>query len=131
MAKKVSTAWMVHALTGQQGVKGRLELEDHAVVFHPEEGRVGVHMFRFDQIKKVRRALASPVLELRLQIPDGLPVVGFYFVPPPSLEPPAEARFALKSRARRKAAAALYRGNALKSQEVDRWRDLIREGMKR
>jgi hypothetical protein len=129
MAKRVSTVWMVHALTGQQGVKGELALEDDAVVFRPAVPGVGAHVFRFDQIKKARRAWASPVIELQLQIPQGLPVVGFYFIPPPSLEPPPTARFSFKRRARRRAVAELSQGNAEKRQEVDRWHELIRQAV--
>jgi hypothetical protein len=130
MPKKVSPVWMVHALTGIQGVKGQLELREEAVVFHPAEPGHGEEVFRFDQIRKARRTWGSPVLELRLRIPDGLPVVGFYFTAPPSLEPPPEARFSFKRRARRKAAAELYRANSSKRDEVDRWHQLIREAMR-
>ena len=129
MARKVSTVWMVHALTGQQGAKGELALEDHAVVFRPAVRGTGEHTFRFDQIKKVRRAWGSPVIELQLQIPQGLPVVGFYFIQPPSLEPPPTARFSFKRRARRRAVAELSQGNTEKRGEVDRWYELIRQAV--
>ena len=131
MPRKVSTVWMIHALTGLQGVKGEIELTDDAVVFHSADRHHGDEAYRFDQIKKLKRAWGTPVLELRLQIPDGVPVVGFYFSPPPSLEPPPEARFSFKRRTRRKAAAELYRANSAKREEVDRWHELLREAMAR
>jgi hypothetical protein len=129
MARKVSTVWMVHALTSQSGAKGKLELEDGAVVFRPGVPGVGDHVFRFDQIKQARRAWASPVIELKLQIPQGLPAVAFYFVKPPSLEPPPNTRFWFKRRTRREAVALLAQGNAAKREEIDQWVDLIRGSM--
>jgi hypothetical protein len=131
MPKKVSTVWMVHALTGLQGLKGQLVLEEHGVVFRPADARHGEELYRFEHIKKVKRAWGTPVLELRLQIPDGIPVVGFYFTPPPSLEPPPEARFSFKRRARRRAAAELYRANSSKREEIDRWHQLIQQALRR
>ena len=131
MVDKVTTVWMVHALTSKQGAKGELALENRAVVFRPSVPGVGEHVFRLEQIKKVRRAWGSPVIELQLQIPQGLPAVAFYFVKPPSLEPPPTARFAFKWRTRRAAATQLAHGNSAKREEVDRWAELIRESMGR
>ena len=113
------TVWMVHALTGRNGIKGDISVESRSVVFRPADGRSAVEIFRFEQIRKVKPFRGSPVMELRLQIPDGLPVVAFYFMKPPSLEPPEGARFATKGRSRRKAVAALYRGNAERRDEIE------------
>jgi hypothetical protein len=113
------TAWMVHSLTGPNGVKGDLTVEGKAVVFRPAAGRGATETFRFEHIRKVKRFRSSPVLELRLQIPDGLPVVGFYFMKPPSLEAQDGMRFATKGRTRRRAVAALFRGNAERRTEIE------------
>jgi hypothetical protein len=131
MAGKPTTVWMVHALTSKQGAKGELALQNGAVVFRPSEPGVGEHVFRFDQIKKVRRAWGSPVIELLLRIPQGLPAVAFYFVKPPSLEPPPTARFAFKWRARRAAATQLAYGDSAKREEVDRCAEQIRQALGR
>ena len=121
---------MVHALTGQEGAKGELAMENGVLVFRPAVAGVGEYVFRFDQIKKVHRAWACPVVELVLRIPDGLPVVAFYFVKPPALEAPPTARFPLKRRIRREAVAQLAAGNSMKRKEVDQWVDLIRGSMR-
>jgi hypothetical protein len=125
MATSITTVWMVHALTDERGEKGRLSIEGDALVFHPQSGS-GEHSFRFDQVKKVRRTWGSPVIELRLDIPQGLPAVAFYFLEPPSLEPPPDTRFSFRRRRRRDAIVQLTRANSSRGKEVEQWVELIR-----
>jgi hypothetical protein len=106
-------------------------LEDGRLDFHPLKGQRGAESFKVSQIKRARRVWGSPVLELRLDIPDGLPVVGFYFIRPPSLEAPEGTRFEFKGRTRRKAVAELHRGNAAKREEIASWVSAISEAKRR
>lgn len=117
-----TTVWMVHARTTLDGVKGTLSLTEGAVLFLPEGGRSAETVIPMADIRRVRRARGSPVLELRVEIGGGPSLIGFYFVRPPSLSPPTEG-FRLFSRylARRRAIAALRAGNAAMGGAVDRW----------
>jgi len=118
---------MVSALTGPDGVKGELSVENLPVVFRTALQRGATETFRLDQIRRARRVWGSPVLELQLGIPDGLPAVAFYFVKPPSLTPPEGARFATRRGARRKAVAQLYKGSADKRAEIEAVLEEIRQ----
>jgi hypothetical protein len=125
-----ATVWMIHARTGIQGMPGELSLEGDRLVFRPIGGRSATTVIPLSEVKGVRRARGSPVLEVR---PGGSrlpPVVGFYFVKPPSLEPPANS-FPVFSRylAKRRAITALRGGNAARGKEVDRWVERLREAM--
>lgn len=122
-----STVWMVHARTTLDGVRGVLSLESRALVFRPEGGRSAETVIPLANVRRVRRAPGSPVLEARVAIPGGPSVIGFYFVQPPSLSPPAEG-FRLFSRylARRRAIGKLRAGNAMKRREVERWVQAVR-----
>jgi hypothetical protein len=119
------TVWMVHALTGMGGTRGHLAIEGDTLVFHPARGERGAEYFPLAQIRRVRRPWRSPVLEIQLDNPDGLQLVGFYFIKPPSLEAPEGTRFSFKRRARRRAVADLYRGGATKQEEITHWLDAI------
>jgi hypothetical protein len=122
-----STVWMVSALTGPDGVRGELSVENSAVVFRTALHRGETETFRLDQIRRARRVWGSPVLELQLGIPNGLPEVAFYFMKPPSLMAPEGARFATRRGARRKAVAQLYKGNADKRTEIEAVLEEIRQ----
>ena len=124
---KTSLVWMVHALTGPEGLKGRLSLESGDVVFRPEAKGSGEWVFRHSEIRRVRRVLGSPVLELRLERPQGPPVVGFYFVRPPSLKAPENAHLVRRRAVRRTAMIELRRANLLRKREVAEWARAIRE----
>src|SRR5436190_712652 len=89
-----ATVWMLHARTGMAGREGRLSLADGGLRFDPVHEGEAPTIVPFTQIKRARRVLVSPVLELRLRTPNGLAldVIGFYFTKPPNLEPDPEAR---------------------------------------
>ena len=128
---EASTAWMVHARTTLDGVKGVLSLEQRALVFRPDGGRSAETVIPLDDLRRVGRAPGSPVLEVRVAIPGAPPVIGFYFVQPPSLSPPAEG-FRLFSRylARRRAIGKLRAGNAAKRREVEQWVRVVRDAQR-
>ena len=117
---------MVSARTGLTGRKGHLELNDRGLVFHPVSDRYGENVFRLADIHRVRRARASPVLEIHLDVADNPRIVAFYFVSPPPMRLPDD-RFRLFPRyfARRSAIAQLRKGNAAKREEVIGWVDVI------
>lgn len=122
-----STVWMVHARTTLDGVKGVLSLEQQALVFRPDGGRSAETVIPLVDVRRVRRAPGSPVLEVRVAIPGSPPVIGFYFVEPPPLAPPTEG-FRLFSRylARRRAIVKLRGGNAMKHRVVEQWVRAVR-----
>jgi len=119
---EASTVWMVHARTTLDGVKGVLSLEQNALVFRPEGGRSAETVIPLSEIRRIRRAPGSPVLEVRLDLPGGPPVIGFYFIQPPPLSPPTEGfRFLGRYLARRRAIVKLRGGNAMRRREVEDW----------
>lgn len=126
MAGRVSTVWMVSARTGLEGMKGKLAMRDRALVFQPESDRYGEIVFRPDDIRRVRRARGSPVLEIHLDEPRAPRIVGFYFVKPPPMRLPDD-KFRLFPRymARRSAITELRKGNILRREEMLEWYDEI------
>lgn len=113
---------MVSARTGLDGRKGQLILKDRALVFRPESDRYGANVFQLADVRRIRRARASPVLEIHMEIPDSPRIVAFYFVQPPPMRLPDD-KFRLFPRyfARRSAIAQLRKGNAMRREEVIEW----------
>jgi hypothetical protein len=122
MAGRVSSVWMVSARTGLEGLKGELTLRDRALVFQPESDPYGEIVFRLTDVRRVRRARGSPVLEIHLDVQDAPRIVGFYFVEPPPMRLPDD-RFRMFPRhfARRSAIADLRKGNILRRDEMLEW----------
>ena len=108
-----------------------LSLEQRALVFHPDGGRSAETVIPLADVRRVRRAPGSPVLEVRVGIAGSPSVIGFYFVQPPPLSPPTEG-FRLFSRylARRRAIVKLRGGNAVKRREVEQWVRAVRGGQR-
>ena len=123
MEPEPTVVWMVSARTGPNGLKGSLALEHDRVVFTATGG--STRTFLLQDVRRVRRALMTPVLELRMTRGSDPKVVGFYFVRPPPLDPDA-ARVMRKRQARRQAANQLMSSNATKKDEVVRWVNAIR-----
>ena len=120
---------MVNALTGSNGLRGTLLLEDGALVFRPDTTRTSEKAFPLDQIKKARRVLGSPVLEIQLHAGEPSRVLGFYFTRPPSLEEPVGApplQPFRRHQVKRNALNSLRLANADKKKEVAGWVDRIR-----
>ena len=128
---EASTVWMVHARTTLDGVKGVLSLEQRALVFRPDGGRSAETVIPLDDVRRVGRAPGSPVLEVRVAIPGGPSIIGFYFVQPPSLSPPTEGiRLFSRYLARRRAIGRLRAGNAVKRREVEEWVRVVRDAQR-
>lgn len=123
---------MLHARTGLAGHRGRLSWEDGGVRFDPGQEGEPPTIVPLSDIKRARRALASPVLELRLRTPNGLAleVIGFYFTKPPSLEPDPETRVLRRHRAKSRAVNELRRANLEKKEAIARWVDQIRSAQR-
>lgn len=122
-----TTVWMVHARTGMQGVKGTLALQDGAITFQPAGGRSSETLLPIGEIRRVRRAPGSPVLEVEITVKGGPPIIGFYFVKPPPLTPPTEGyRPFGRFLAKRKAIATLRGGNATHREDVQAWVDAVK-----
>lgn len=130
MAPRRATVWMIHRRTGRGGLKGVLELQPGALVFHPESLRTGESTIRLQEIRRVRRVRGTPVLEVALRTPNGLAVeiLGFYFVKPPSLAEPEDVRMRIFRRhvARRRAVTALRTANLDRKDDIAGWVDAIR-----
>jgi hypothetical protein len=110
---------MIHAGTPSEGIRGTLSMDARGVVFTPKDDR-GEMVFPLPAIGRAKRTMASPVLELRVDLPDQPRVIGFYFVRPPSLEL-QQGRFMSRTKARRDAAVTLVSSNLGKKEEVARW----------
>jgi hypothetical protein len=119
--------WMVSERTGVHGRKGTLSLEADSVVFRPASTAFGETVLPLRDLRKVRRIRGSPVLELRVAISEQPPVVAFYFVPPPDLNPPEDLRIRLlpKRTARKDAIAQLREGNLRSKAEISAWAEAI------
>jgi hypothetical protein len=119
---EASTVWMIHSRTGLDGVKGVVTLEGRAIVFRPAGGRTSETVIPLENIRRVRRALGSPVLELHIQMTNAPPIVAFYFVQPPHLHDPSEGtKLFGRYLSRRKAIGKLRAANAEKREEVELW----------
>jgi hypothetical protein len=124
---EATTVWMVHARTGLEGVKGTLSLEDGVLVFRPAGGRSAQTVLPAAQIRRVRRAPGSPVLEVEIAVKGGPPIIGFYFIKPPPLTPPTEGyRPFGRFLARRRAIASLRAGNTTYREDVGGWVEAVR-----
>jgi hypothetical protein len=124
---RTSTVWMVSARTGVHGRKGTLSLEADSVVFRPDSTAFGDTILPLRALRKVRRIRGSAVLELRVAISEQPPMVAFYFVPPPDLNPPEDLRIRLlpKRTARKDAIAQLREGNIRSKAEISAWAEAI------
>ena len=127
-----SIVWMVHGRTSPEGLKGTLRLEPGAIVFRPDGAAAEELAFPLERVRRARRVMGSPVLELRLTGgSEGPGAVVFYFVQPPSLEVQQESRFLARGRAKRDAAVALVTSNLSRKEQVVAWVQAIRAAKKR
>ncbi len=124
---RASTVWMVSSRTGVSGRKGTLSLEAESLVFRPASTAFGDTVLPLTALRKVRRVRGSPVLELRVAIPQHPSVVAFYFVPPPDLTAPQDLRirFLPKRAVRKDAITQLRQGNLRKKAEIGAWAEAI------
>src|SRR3989442_4308982 len=112
---------MVNAVPGMAGRKGTLTLQDGRLVFRPESGSFGDSEFPLSEVRRARRVRGTPVLELALQKDGAPPLVGFYFVKPPSMEETTDYRPFQRRRVRKLALNALRGGNLVKKDEIEEW----------
>ena len=126
---RISTVWMVHARTGLDGRKGTIALRDGSLLFDPESKVNAESRFALSDIRRVRRVRGSPVLEISVQTDGQPPLIGFYFIRPPSLDEGPDTRYLRRRRARKDALNKLRLANSKKKAEVQRWADAIRGAM--
>lgn len=125
---RASKVWMIHARTGLNGIRGTLTLEGQDLLFRPESLQEGETVLRVSEVKKVHRVRGSPILEISVRSASLPPIVGFYFVKPPSLKDDYQTlNFLQRNSARKKALNALRTANAFKKDEIERWVEAIRE----
>ena len=125
-----TTVWMVSRETGQLGWRGTITLEGENLAFRPQDGGAP-RLFALTEIRRAHRVLGSPVLELRLAPTATQRLVGFYFVRPPSLEPPPSTtpRPLQKRTARKRAVLTLRAANTVKLDDIRTWVRAIRGAM--
>src|SRR5206468_12304533 len=95
----------------------------------PESTRFGDTRIRLHQIRRVKPARMTPVLDVRLAAPDLPSRMGFYFVEPPTLEPVEQSGLHLtspKRRARRDAATVLRGADPMIREDLLAWVARIR-----
>jgi hypothetical protein len=119
---------MFHAGTPSDGIRGTLLLDERGVVFRRKDDQRET-VLPLSAIRRAKRTVGSPVLQLRVSLPDQPPLIGFYFVRPPSLEL-QRGRFLSRTKARRDAAVTLVTSNVGKKEEVAGWVREIRRAKK-
>ncbi len=124
---KASTVWMINARTGRMGWKGELTLTERRLVFEPTSKNNGEVAIELADVRRVRRVMGTPVLEVKLSTPNrlALEIVGFYFTKPPSLDDPEDVRFFKRRVARRRSLIALRQANVGKKQDIADWVEAI------
>jgi hypothetical protein len=106
-----------------------LRLEGAALVFRPEAEKDEPTSIPLTEIRRVRRVLGSPVLEVQLQPGSGLRIMGFYFIRPPKMAP-ARGMLSFRNRYTRKAATEKLREwNRIKKDEIAEWVGTIKAAM--
>jgi hypothetical protein len=113
--------WLVNRRTGPSGQKGRLRLESDRLVFLPDAAPSDQTVIDLHEVRRVRRILGSPVLEIHLAPGEGQRILGFYFIKPPSAAP-AQGLLQMRNRYVRKAATERLREwNRVKKDDVAGW----------
>jgi hypothetical protein len=120
-----TTVWMVHKDVGRAGVRGDIMLAGSRLIFRPEvrgakPDTLGETVIPLSGVEKVRRARATPVLEVHVSVQGLPPVVLFYFVKPP--DPYSSGM----PNPRSAALTYLASSNALYEEEVAAWARAIR-----
>lgn len=126
--QQANQVWMLSSDTGPEGIEGSLALEEDRLVFRPK-GDTQTTTIRLADVRRVRRVIGSPILDIRLRSATGPSRYGFYFVQPPSLQPQEGLRPTRPRTARRKAAVQLMVSNPLKKDEIKRWVKAMRTAM--
>jgi len=101
------------------GVKGTLTLEEGALVFVPEGGRSTEAVLPVRSIARAHRARGTPVLEVRIDLPNAPSVIGFYFVQPPPLAQPGPGLRLRDRLTKRRAVIKLGVGSTTKRDEIE------------
>lgn len=129
-----TNVWEVDLVRGRiDDRRGSLRLEADALVFRPDDERVGDRRIPIAAIARVKRLLASPVLLVRHGSVGASLETAYYFVEPPRLRPTDDApvrRFTSgKRRTRREGAATLVGANRNLRAELRAWERAIREAL--
>lgn len=113
-----ATVWAVRLGTAAPEERGLLAIEGADLVFTPEGGREPTRI-PLARVRRVRRALASPVLMVHTETDRGRSITAFYFTEPPPFDPTAVGL--ARRRARRRAVSSLAAADRVKRQEVKGW----------
>lgn len=129
-----TNVWEVDLVRGRiDERRGTLTLEADALVFRPDDERVGERRIRIGAITRVKRLLASPVLLVRHAAGAASLETAFYFVEPPRLRPADDARAPRfttgKRRTRREGAARLVGANRALRAELKDWERRLRDAV--
>lgn len=128
-----TTVWEVDLVRGRIAERrGSLTLEADALVFRPDDERVGDRRIALPAITRVKRLLASPVLLVRHAAGAASLETAFYFVEPPRLRADATEvrRFTTgKRRTRREGAATLVGANRGLRADLKAWERGLRDAI--
>ena len=122
------TVWATRLGVDASEFRGTLSLTGSHLAFDDDE-RGRTMEIPLGAIRRVRRAFASPVLEVDWLREDGVLTVAFFFSEPPPLDDATGRR--RKRRVKRDAMNVLVTQGATHREVVLRWRDEIREAVAR
>jgi hypothetical protein len=120
------TVWAVRLGEYADEIKGKLVLdpEKARLSFLHEEGTKSVHI-SLASIRRVKRALGSPVLHVDFATGNGMARMAFFFARPPPMQPPTLVGSG--RRKKRQNIQLLMGENAAVRDVVKRWRDALRK----
>jgi hypothetical protein len=122
MTVKEATVWAARLGLREEGVRGKLTLNDSGLLFTADHGDLGIRVDRA-ALRKVRRVMGSPVIVVEFQEGDVTRAVALYFAQPPPLP---GTGFISKRRGRFGAIQWLGQESRAKREEVKRWVEAIR-----
>jgi hypothetical protein len=119
------TVWAVRLgeYAGEEKGKLALDPEEGRLTFLHEKDTKTVHI-SLASIRRVKRSLGSPVLEVDFATRDGMARMAFFFARPPPFQPPT--MMGSGRRRKRQNIQVLMGENAAVRDVVRRWRNAVR-----
>ncbi len=122
---ETARVWISRLGTAQREVEGTLTLTPTHLEFRggSEHARIPLAA-----VRKVRKPLGSPVLEVEYLAGDGPVRVAFFFVQPPPVTSEGEGAWGRERRRRSQIAFIVQRGETV-VETVKEWRDAVRQAV--
>jgi hypothetical protein len=123
---KPVTVWAVRLGRYADEVKGKLALEreEERLTFHDDEGEKTEHI-SLQSIRRVKRSLGSPVLQVDFATSNGMARIAFFFARPPPFQP--STLMGSGRRRKRQNIQVLMGENATVRDLVKKWQNAVRE----